>query len=86
MLQAAHRIGSRALKDPLLWAIAAAAFAAIFAAQAPFPLIVLGAARAAHGPALGGWQSPVLPIAVQSALGLTGTGARSWPVRWRRWW
>jgi chromate transporter len=44
VLQAAHRIGSRALKDPLLWAIAAAAFVAIFAAQVPFPLIVLGAA------------------------------------------
>ena len=42
--QAAHRIGSRALKNNALWAIAAASFIAIFALNAPFPLIVLGAA------------------------------------------
>ena len=44
VVQAAHRIGSRALKNSWLWAIAAAAFAAIFALNAPFPLIVLIAA------------------------------------------
>jgi chromate transporter len=44
VLQAAHRIGSRTLKTPLLMAIAAASFVAIFAAGLPFPLIVLGAA------------------------------------------
>lgn len=44
VVQAAHRIGSRALKNNLLWAIAAASFVAIFALNAPFPLIVLGAA------------------------------------------
>jgi chromate transporter len=44
VLQAAHRIGSRALKNNLLWAIAAASFVAIFALQLPFPLIVLAAA------------------------------------------
>ena len=46
VFQAAHRIGSRALKDPVLWAIAAAAFAALFALHLPFPLIVLLAALA----------------------------------------
>ncbi|MFM2399613.1 MAG: hypothetical protein RL341_1770 [Pseudomonadota bacterium] len=46
VLHAAWRIGSRALKNGWLWAIAAAAFVAIFALQAPFPLIVLGAAVA----------------------------------------
>jgi chromate transporter len=46
VLHAAWRIGSRALKNGWLWAIAAAAFVAIFALQAPFPLIVLGAAIA----------------------------------------
>ena len=40
---AAYRIGSRALKNGVLWAIAAAAFAAIFAFDVPFPYIVLGA-------------------------------------------
>lgn len=41
---AAHRIGSRALKNGLLWTLAALAFVAIFALHAPFPLIVLIAA------------------------------------------
>ncbi len=40
---AAWRIGSRALKNPLLWAMAAASFVAIFAFTVPFPAIVLGA-------------------------------------------
>jgi chromate transporter len=44
VVHAAHRIGSRALKNAWLWTIAAAAFVAIFALDAPFPLIVLGAA------------------------------------------
>ncbi|SIS08672.1 chromate transporter [Aquipseudomonas alcaligenes] len=44
VLQAAHRIGSRALKNNWLWAIAGASFVAIFALNLPFPLIVLGAA------------------------------------------
>jgi chromate transporter len=43
-VQAAHRIGSRALKNSGLWAIAAASFVAIFALDVPFPVIVLGAA------------------------------------------
>ncbi len=41
---AAWRIGSRALRNAALWAIAAAAFVAIFALNVPFPAIVLGAA------------------------------------------
>jgi chromate transporter len=44
VVQAAHRIGSRALKNSLMWGIAAAAFVAIFAARLPFPLIVAAAA------------------------------------------
>ena len=44
VLHAAHRIGSRALKNNWMWAIAAAAFVAIFALHASFPLIVLVAA------------------------------------------
>ena len=43
---AAWRIGSRALRHPLLWAIAAAAFVALFAFGVPFPAIVLAAAVA----------------------------------------
>ena len=44
VVHAAHRIGTRALKNGWLWAIAAAAFVAIFALHAPFPVIVLAAA------------------------------------------
>jgi chromate transporter len=40
---AAWRIGSRALKNNVLWAMAVAAFVAIFAFDAPFPAIVLTA-------------------------------------------
>lgn len=44
VVQAAHRIGSRALKNHWLWAISAASFVAIFAANIPFPAIVVAAA------------------------------------------
>ncbi len=44
VLFAAYRIGSRALKNSLLWTLAALAFVAIFVLHAPFPLIVLIAA------------------------------------------
>ncbi len=40
---AAYRIGSRALKNGVLWALAAAAFVAIFVFNVPFPYIVIGA-------------------------------------------
>jgi len=41
---AAYRIGSRALRNGVLWAMAAAAFVAIFALHVHFPYIVLAAA------------------------------------------
>lgn len=43
VLFAAWRIGSRALKNWILWLIAAVAFVAIFLFQVPFPWIVLAA-------------------------------------------
>jgi chromate transporter len=43
VLFAAWRIGSKALKNPALWGIAVASFAAIFFFKLPFPLIVLTA-------------------------------------------
>jgi len=55
VVHAAHRIGTRALKNRWLWGIAAAAFVAIFALDAPFPLIVLGAAAIGH---FGGRHAP----------------------------
>jgi chromate transporter len=44
VLHAAHRIGTRALKNAWMWGIAAAAFVAIFAFDTPFPAIVVAAA------------------------------------------
>lgn len=44
VVHAAYRIGSRVLKNAWLWAIAVAAFVALFALKAPFPLIIIGAA------------------------------------------
>ena len=44
VLFAAYRIGSRALKNSVLMALAATAFVAIFVFDVPFPWIVLGAA------------------------------------------
>jgi chromate transporter len=43
VLHAAHRIGTRALKNRWMWGIAAAAFVAIFAFDTPFPAIVVAA-------------------------------------------
>ena len=44
VLAAAWRIGSRSLRHPLLWAIALAAFVALFVFALPFPLVILAAA------------------------------------------
>ena len=55
VLQAAWRIGSRALKNRFLWAIAVAAFVAIFAFATPFPAIVAVAALVGY---LGGSLRP----------------------------
>jgi len=55
VLVAAHRIGARALRHPAKWAIAAAAFVAIFAFGVPFPLIILAAGMLGY---LGGQHLP----------------------------
>lgn len=54
---AALRIGSRALKNGVLWAIAATAFIALFALKLPFPLIVIGAGIIGY---VGGQVAPKL--------------------------
>lgn len=55
VVHAAHRIGGRALKNYWLWAIAVAAFIAIFVMHVPFPIIVLCAALTGW---LGGRYAP----------------------------
>ncbi len=52
---AAWRIGSRALRNNVLWAFAAASFVAIFAFHVPFPYIVLAAGMFGY---LGGRLAP----------------------------
>jgi len=68
VLHAAWRIGSRALRRPTLWAIAAAAFVAIFAFRVPFPAIVLAAGIVGY---LGGRIAPG-EFAVGGGHGATG--------------
>ncbi|MGE7991231.1 chromate efflux transporter [Pseudomonas sp. NPDC089554] len=59
--QAAWRIGSRVLRNSALWAIALAAFVALFGLGLPFPLIVLGAAMLGY---LGGrWRPRLFEVA-----------------------
>jgi len=48
VLHAAHRIGTRALKNRWMWGLAAASFVAIFAFDTPFPAIVLAAGLIGH--------------------------------------
>lgn len=55
VLFAAYRIGSRTLKNKVLWSIAALAFIAIFLLKLPFPLIVLAAGIIGH---FGGRKTP----------------------------
>jgi chromate transporter len=55
VVQAAHRIGARALRNGALWVIAAAAFVAIFALHVPFPAIIAVAALAGY---VGGRVAP----------------------------
>ena len=57
VLQAAHRIGSRALTNRLLLLLAALSFLASFALQIPFPFIVLAAAGLGYA---GGRLAPAL--------------------------
>lgn len=57
VIVAAIRIGSRALKNGVLWGIAAAAFIALFLLKLPFPLIVIGAGIIGY---IGGQVAPKL--------------------------
>lgn len=73
VLQAAHRIGSRALKNAYLWGIAAASFVAIFALNLPFPAIVLAAA--VIGYAGGRWLPQQFSIGGGHVAGVKSYGA-----------
>ncbi|WP_235002621.1 chromate efflux transporter [Rhizobacter sp. OV335] len=57
VVAAAWRIGSRTLRNPALWAIAAAAFLALFALNLPFPVVIVAAGLAG---AVGGRIAPAM--------------------------
>jgi chromate transporter len=74
VVQAAHRIGSRALKNRWLWGMAAASFVAIFALQVPFPAIVAVAAL------VGYWGGRVAPHVFQTGGGHGQSAQRAGPA------
>ena len=74
VLFAAWRIGSRVLKNAWLWAIAVAAFVAIFALRLPFPLIVLSAG------AIGYFGSRFAPAYFAAGGGHGGAAASGGPA------
>ena len=65
VLQAVHRLGSRALKNRWMWGIAAASFVAIFVVHLPFPFIVALAALA--GGLLGRWHPEAFAMHISHA-------------------
>ena len=72
--QALARLAGRALKSPFQRALAIAAFAALFAFDAPFPLVVLAALALG---ALAGTGRPGVPPSPSGPAG-SGGGARPW--------
>jgi chromate transporter len=74
VLAAAHRIGSRALKGPWHWTIAACAFVAISFFDVPFPAIVLTAALIGY---VGGMAAPAQ---FSTSAGHTSARSRSGPA------
>jgi chromate transporter len=76
VLQAAWRVGTRALKGGWAWGVAALAFVGIAVARLPFPVIIFGAA--AVGAGLGRWA----PERLQSGAGHPGAAAASTDRAW----
>jgi chromate transporter len=83
------RIGNKALKNEVMWAIAAAAFVAIFFLKVPFPAIIGGAAAIGF---LGGrWLPAKFPASAGHGAASSGTviddahasGTHTRPSGWR---
>src|SRR5215218_1694778 len=74
VLHAAWRIGLRTLRHPALFAIALAAFVAIFALHVPFPWVILSAG------ALGALGGRLLPAAFAARPAVHAAGTRVAPA------
>ncbi len=74
VLQAAHRMGTRALKHPALWAMAITSFVAQWVFNLPFPAIILAAALC------GGVLSRVQPSVFSAAQGHGSAKASQGPA------
>jgi chromate transport protein ChrA len=69
------RIGSRALKNEVMWTLAAAAFIAIFFFRVPFPLIIISAALIGFFGASGSGINSLSSAAMEK-----GEATRSWMI------
>jgi hypothetical protein len=59
--QALLRVSKKALKGPLAWGLATAAFLALFVLQLPFPLVVIGAGLIGYAAAATTSDAPLTP-------------------------
>jgi chromate transporter len=85
VIEALLRISRRSLRDNVEWAIAGAAFVAIFFLKVPFPLIVLGAAligwmRGNIAPVAITPSAPPAPVAMSQTLAIIAVGLAVWIV------
>ncbi len=83
VIGAVFRIGKKALRNPLMWGLAAAAFVAIFFLKTPFPLIIAGAGLFGWlgSRFLKGWFVPPRPAPSAAADGVTAareSGRSAW--------
>jgi chromate transporter len=80
VLHALHKVAKRALKNRLHWALAGAAFIALFALNLPFPILILGAGF------LGFWLEPKTNATSISPVGNLGGQALRQALIWAAIW
>ncbi|WP_439544387.1 chromate efflux transporter [Hyphomicrobium sp.] len=82
VVEALVRVARRALKRPMDWAIAAAAFVALFAFHVPFPAVVAAALAAGYLAASPERDTPDVAAPSRVRLGQTLTTIAVWLVIW----
>lgn len=80
VLQALERLGRRALRTPVHWALAAGALAAMLTGGLPFPFLMLGAALAGCllTPRSAAMAAPPVPVARMRGVYVLGTAGALW--------